>query len=72
MNMKPENIHPELKKKLMNAKSMEEISEIADEAGCDLSDEELSAVSSGGQGHICPRDNSCKIQTIEPDPPIDS
>lgn len=68
--MKFEKLNPELKEKLMNAKSMDEIRRIADEACCALSDEELSAVSGGGQGKICRRDGGCSVQAIEPDPPI--
>ena len=68
--MKFEKLNPELKEKLTNAKSMDAIRRIADEACCALSDEELSAVSGGGQGKNCRRDGVCNIQTIEPDPPI--
>lgn len=47
---------------------MEEIREIAAEAGCELSDEELQGAADGGK--ICPSDRSCSIFTIESGPPI--
>ena len=68
--MEPENINPELKERLTNAKSIEELREIAVEAGCVLSDEELSEVAGGSQGRICPRDYSCMTLRLEPGPPI--
>ena len=46
---KPENISPELKETLTNAKSIEELKDLAAKAGYELSDEALEGVS-GGDG----------------------
>ena len=67
--MKPENISPELKEKLRNAKSMEELREIAAEASCAFSDEELKEVVGGEGPYICVRDWSCSEKTIDSGPP---
>jgi len=46
--MEFENISPELKAKAMACKTPEELLALAREAGVELSDEQLSAVSGGG------------------------
>ena len=55
--------------KLKEAKSLEELKEIAAKEGYELSDEQLEGVA-GGDTWICIRDWSCSTQTIKPGPPI--
>ncbi|MBQ9069005.1 MAG: Nif11-like leader peptide family natural product precursor [Eggerthellaceae bacterium] len=50
-----EDLTDEQKAKAVNAKTPEEILALAKEEGYELSDEELSAVSGGGNGW-CPKD----------------
>ncbi len=57
-----------LAKKLKEAKSLEELKEIAAQEGCELSDEQLEGIA-GGKVR-CPRDYSCITLTIEPGSPL--
>lgn len=47
------------------AKTREELEAIAAENGCELSDKEIEGIAGG---KLCPRDNSCSVQTIESHP----
>ena len=53
--------------KLKEAKSLEELKEIAAKEGYELSDEQLEGIAGGVS---CPRDYSCITQTIKAGPPI--
>lgn len=57
-----------LANKLKEAKSLEELKEIAAQEGCELSDEQLEGIA-GGKVR-CPRDYSCITLTIEPGSPL--
>ena len=56
--MKTEKLTPELKERLKNAKSIDELKAIAAEAGCELSDDELKGIT-GGLCY-CPKDVHCE------------
>ena len=55
--------------KLKEAKSLEELKEIAAKEGYELSEEELEGIAGGDGPWICVRDWSCAQQTITPGPP---
>ena len=55
--------------KLKEAKSLEELKEIATEEGYELSDEKLEGVAGGEGPWICVRDWSCAQKTMDPGPP---
>ena len=57
-----------LANKLKEAKSLEELKEIAAQEGCELSDDQLEGIA-GGKVR-CPKDYSCITLTMEPAPPI--
>ena len=57
-----------LAKKLKEAKSLEELKEIAAQEGCELSDEQLEGIAGGKVRR--PRDYSCITLTIGPGSPL--
>ena len=56
--------------KLKKAKSLEELLDIADEEGYELSDEELEGIAGGEIPRICARDWGCPTQNMKPDPTV--
>ena len=62
-----EQLEEAVANKLKEAKSLEELKEIAAKEGYELSDEQLEGIAGGG---LCPRDWGCSQQTIKPGPQI--
>ena len=67
MDNKKEHFEETVVNKLKEAKSLDELKEIAAKEGYELSDEQLEGIAGGIS---CPRDYSCITQTIKPGPAI--